>query len=124
MAEKDFDRFVETHRIDMELEGADENDVRDKLLLKAKCLAAMKRGELVIEDDGTPVLTPPGGEPIRFYRPNGYALVAMDRKKEHASGGKLFASLAALTGQNESLFSKLHAADIQVCQALWSLFLV
>jgi len=48
----------------------------------------------------------------------------MDKKKKTADFGKINASLATITRTSEVTFAKMYTSDLQMCQLIWSLFLV
>lgn len=123
MAEEEFSRFTEAMRIDMDFEGLDANDRRDKEADRTAFLKAVMRGCLSVDDDGHAVFTPLEGESIEFHKATGAALLAMDKKKSSSDVAKAFAALAAITRKPEITFAKMDMADLKICLAVQSLFL-
>jgi len=127
VAEAEFDRFAEA--MDLELEPAD-MDAEDKKGLdaqKGRLIKAIMSGSLIINENGEPVYTPQrAGEnvnPITFSEPTGASLMAMDRKKRTEDVGKLYATMADITGQSSGIFSKMKMGDLKICMAITTLFL-
>jgi hypothetical protein len=122
--DQEFDRFVEAMRIDLGTEGLDENDRRSKENDIRLFKLAVADGRLTVDDDGFASFTPLGAEkPIKWYRSKGSAYTAMDKKKKSSDAGKMFASMAAITRANEITFVNMDIADLNVCMAIWALFL-
>lgn len=124
-ATADFDRFTESMDLDVDPVGMDDEDKIDFERHRGKLIEALRVGSLVINDTGEPVFTPQRetGTPITFHEPRGSALMAMDRKKKNHDMGKLFATMAEMTGCNPGTFSKMRMPDLKICMAIVTLFL-
>lgn len=126
VAEAEFQRFLEAMDLTEKVErkGLSQEDMQSLEETKATVIAAMKRGRLVIDEDGCPVYTPKsGGDAIRFHEPTGATLQAMDKFKKGQDMAKTFAVLAAMTKQSIGRFQNMPNRDLSVCQAIMVLFL-
>lgn len=122
-AEIEFDRWASAMRINMN-RVMDENDRRDLLEDKSIVVQGIMEGRVTLDDDDRMVFQPESGNPITFYRPKGGDLVVMDKKKKNADIGKINASLASVCRVPEQTFIGMYINDLQMCQTIWSLFLV
>jgi len=125
VAEAEFDRFTTAMDFDLDAKGMDEEDRKAFAATKRTIVRSIEQGHLVISEKGEPVFTPQLGEqtPITFYEPTGVSLIAMESRKKGEDVSKLFASLANMTKQHPSRFSKMSQRDLRVCMALATLFL-
>jgi len=126
VAEADFERFAAGMDLDVDPSGMDAEDRKGFEQQKSKVVGAIQSGALVINDDDEPVFTPQrtkDAKPITFHEPTGASLMAMDRKKKAEDIGKLYASMADITGTHASTFSKMKMPDLKVCMAITTLFL-
>ncbi|MBP7735954.1 MAG: hypothetical protein KA369_08280 [Spirochaetes bacterium] len=128
-AELEFNRLCEAWEIDNDTENMTEEDRSSFNGQKAKILNAVRRGRLIVEEDGE-VLTytfakadTAGCERITIKRPNGAGIISMDRYKDREGIHKTYAVLASMTGKDTSFFSKLDGIDIKVPLAVVALFL-
>lgn len=126
VAEQEFMRFVEKMDLDIEPEMLNDEDKAALILNRRRFMRAIKAGSLVVDEDGIPTFTPVKSEnknPITFYEPTGASLMAMDRKKEGADVGKMFAIMSDFTKQNQAVFAGLLTSDLNVCMAISTLYL-
>lgn len=123
VAKNEFKRFADSRRLERKLARMDENDSRDFHGFSETIIDAIEDGQLVIENDGLPVFTTADGTVLRWTRPRGDAYTAMDRKKQSATVGKMYASMAAITHVPDVTFAKMDTMDLDVCMALYSVFL-
>ncbi len=124
VAEQEFARFVELMDLDVEPEKMDAEDRQAFEKERGRFVDAVMAGTLVVNERGEPVFNPEsGGGPVTFHEPTGAALMAMDAKREGAKVAKQMAVLAAVTGRNQELFSKMPNRDLRVCNAIINLFL-
>jgi hypothetical protein len=127
-AELEFERWADAMRIDMDVDGQDDEDALDTESHKRKIVKAIMDGRLVIsEAEGFAVFTPPGKDPISFSKVNEDIMGAVDRVKIHKGKDpqvqKMYAMLATWSGTSIVTFAKMHQADKKVCMALVTLFL-
>jgi hypothetical protein len=127
-AKREFDRWVEASRIDMDVDGLDVDDVSDSAANEHKIIKAIMDGRLVINEDGFAVFSPPGRDSITFDKNEADLLGAADRVKvlkgREFQAKKMYAMLAAWSGTSIATFSNgMHQADRKVCMALITLFL-
>jgi len=123
-AENEFERWASAMKIKLDRTGLDENERRDIAEDKDQIIQCIMRGQIEINDNDLLVYHPEGGRPLTFHRPRGSDLVVMDKKKKTADFGKINASLATITRTSEVTFAKMYTSDLQMCQLIWSLFLV
>lgn len=125
-AELEFERWADVMRIDMDMEGLDANDARDKALDKRTFVKAMMEGRLVVDDEGRAVFTPEGEvgvSNLTFRKAKGSALAAMDKAKKTEDIGKVYKCMAEMTRTAPVVFSKMDVADTKICMAIATLFL-
>jgi hypothetical protein len=60
---------------------------------------------------------------ITFREPTGATLTAMDRKNQGEDVGKMFATMADMTGTTAKTFAGMQMSDLKVCMAIFNLFL-
>lgn len=124
-SEKEFDRFVEAMNIDMELIMMDENERGEARQSRERMIRAIEKGKMVVNEDGCAVCVGLGfrDADLIFYKPKGAELLAMDRKKEHQTVGKMYSLLGAVTRTSDSLFAKMDYEDVKLCQAVVGFFM-
>lgn len=123
VAESEFDRMCAARRLDVDAADMAADDLESFNDLKKQIVRAMMRGDLVVNEAGDPVYTPPvsGAKALTFNRPTGATFMATDSKK-----GNLTATAAAITEMTRSTpgdIAKLEAPDFQLCCKLANLFL-
>lgn len=126
VAEQEFARFVDKMDLDVDDSMLNEEDKGALITNRRRFIRAIKKGALVVDEDGVPTFTPVKSEnknPITFFEPTGASLMAMDRKKEGADVGKMFAIMADFTKQNQAVFASLLTSDLNVCMAISTLYL-
>lgn len=121
LAAEEFARWAEAH--DVEQSDADAPKV-------AVVTRAIRRGSLVLGDDGEFVYTvsarSPGGcagEQLRLVEPNLRAYMAMDGYKDTDQIHKAMAMAAAVTGKPTRWFSDLAGSDWKVISVVLSFLL-
>lgn len=122
----EFDRFLDCMDIDADVDSMDDEDRKGFSMQKNTVIMAIRRGSLIIDDDGQPVFTPVASDnrdPITFYEPTGAAYMAQDRKKKGQDMAKMYAIMGEVTKQHPGVFAKMKNRDVKVCQAIMTLFL-
>ena len=124
-AKEEFDRFCEEMDIDNDESSMEEDDINAYRQIKNTIIRAIRKGRLIINDDGEPVYTPISVDtgPITFHEPNGANYFEMDRKKKNQNVAKSFAIMAAMTKQEPKTFANMKQRDLKVCQAVMTVFL-
>jgi hypothetical protein len=122
-AEADFERWVGVSRIVMDVEGREEDDVRDKGLDKIIIIKAIQDGRLVIDEEGQAIFTPLDRDPLTFRKPHGRIVASMDKVKSNHDGAKALTLIASLTGTNRGTIGAMEYADFSVCESIVNLFL-
>lgn len=126
VAEADFDRFIESSGIYINIEKMGKEDRESFEEQRGRIVRAIESGALVVNEDGEPVFTPQrSGDvgPLTFHEPTGASLMAMDKKKKDEDVGKMYATMADMAGTSAKTFSQLKMADLKVCMAVATLFL-
>lgn len=123
VAEQEFERFLKTMELDIDVKGLDDEDRTAFFEAKTRIVNAICVGTLVVNDAGCPVFTDSdGGTPITFLEPTGAALMATDTKKQGHDVGKMFRFMAETTGESPERFAKMRNRDVKICMAIASLF--
>ncbi|MEE8574113.1 MAG: hypothetical protein V3T30_01770 [Thermodesulfobacteriota bacterium] len=127
VAEAEFKRFTDAMDLDVNTEGMSADEKRDFTVQRDRLIKAIQSGALTINDNGEPVYTPQRANAevnaITFNEPTGASYLAMDRKKVGEDMGKLFSTMADITGTSSGIFSKMKNSDLKVCMAIVTLFL-
>jgi len=129
LAEDEFERFCESWEIDNDTENMSEEDRDEFNSQKSKLMNAIKRNRLVFHDDDESfsyTFAKPEKskcDNIIIKRPQGSALIEMDRYKEREGVHKTYAMLGAMTGKDTKFFSGLDGIDLKVFMAVIQLFL-
>jgi len=125
-ADREFYRFCDLMDLDVDDSKLDEEEAKSLADLKTVVTDAVMAGSLVFNDDGEPTYTPQRSDdvnPITFKEPTGATMTAMDRKKQGEDAGKLFATMAQLSGVGAKTFVNMKNKDLKVLMALVTLFL-
>lgn len=125
VAEVDFLRLCADRRVDSDESAMEEKDLKKFRETKAAVVKRIMSGELVVEDHGECVYTPPvmGAQPIRFHRTTGAMLMAMDDAPEGKNAAKMAAVMAEITKTPRGALAKLDIADFNFAMELVGLFL-
>jgi hypothetical protein len=126
-AVNEFKRFAEAWEIDTETENMNTDSKEDFLGHKKKILNAIQRGRLIFNDDGTLQYTlqypMEGVDSLLINRPNGAALIEIDRYKEQEGMHRLFGVFGVMVSKPPVTFSKMDGIDLKPLMSLTSLFL-
>jgi len=126
VAEAEFTRFGDLMDLDLDPLDMDEEDKKGFEQQKKRVISSIQNGSLIINENGEPIFTPTvkeGANPLTFHEPTGASLMAMDHKKRTEDVGKLYATMADMTGSSTGIFSKMKMRDLKVCMAITTLFL-
>jgi hypothetical protein len=113
VCEQEFKRLCSARRIDDDVAGMSAEEVKDFNDRKRPLVRAMARGELVIDKEGNPVFTPPGGKAITFHKATGATMMAGDG---HGPGQEIHRLVAIATEMTKSTpgdLSKLELEDFR-----------
>ena len=113
VCEQEFKRLCASRRIDDDAESMNEAELRVFNARKRPLVRAMARGELVINAEGNPVFTPPGGKAITFHKATGATLMAGDGHAEGHDIGRLVAVATEMTKTPPGELSKLELEDFR-----------
>lgn len=122
VAETDFERFCETNGIEVDVDSLNEEDLASYNKQKSYIVKAIMKGNLVIDEDDRAVFDYGKGTLV-FEEPDGDAFTAMDRAKKNEDMKALNLSMAAITGEDAKLFTRMKMRHVKVCMAITSLFL-
>lgn len=125
VVEAEFERFAEAMDLDIDQSTMDAEDKSSFKGAFKTFAAAMQSGNLVVNEDGEPVFTPKKGDtsPITFHEPDGAAVMARDGRKKDHDVAKMYAQMAAMTGESIPRFAGMKARDLKVATAIFVLFM-
>lgn len=123
VASQEFERWIDA--MDLEVEGLTGENLESFNLQRSRVERAIRRGSLVINDEGEAVYTPQKTEmdPITFRERTGASLMAADRTKRDHNVAKMYAILGDMTKLHPSTFAKLKGVDIKICEAMFALLM-
>lgn len=127
-AEKEFDRWVDAMRLDLESDVIDENDRRDFAADKNRIVKFIKLGAATVDGEGVLSFTPRQvhakvPETVTFHGFRGADYLATDYKKVTANVGKLFALMAGIAKCEAQAFAQMDGPDVKFCIAVTQFFL-
>jgi len=128
VAEQEFQRFVDAMDLDLDTSTMDDEDLTAFNRQKSKILRAVRRGNLIFNENGEAVYTPVNPrtkytDPITFHERSGASLMAMDGKKKGHDVARTYAVLADMCKVHPSVFAGMVGQDVKVCEALFSLLM-
>lgn len=123
VAEAEFDRMCSLRRVNIDPEDMTAEEYQSLLDVKRKVVRVIERGELVVNENGDPIFTPPvpGAKSLTFYRPTGATFMAMDG--DDGNQARLIRMITDMTRTAKGEIAKLEAPDYVVCSTLANLFL-
>ena len=124
----EFDRWLEAMDIDDDPEGMTDDDIRAFENQKRKLVEAIRRGALVINEDGLAVYTPQNEksknqDPLTFNERTGASVMAMDRHKKNHDVAKTYAIMAGMCGVHQKVFAGMVGIDAKICEAIFALLM-
>lgn len=123
IAEQEFEKFVKCMRVNMKVRLLDENERASIMADRERIIMGVERGSMTVDDNGVVTIEVQDGlKPVSFKKPKGDLLLAMDRRKEGHTIGKMFASMAACAQVPAERLSRMDAEDIYDCMAVWNFF--
>ncbi len=121
VAEADFERMCEAHRIDTAQMLEDDEEWPS---VKASIMRSLVAGTLIVGDDGLPTYTPAGSaKGYTFRRATGATYMALETYPGAKNMKNMCCAIADMTHTDVGEFSRLDALDFQVCMRLGKLFL-
>lgn len=126
VAEEAFEKFCEEMDLDHDTSKMDSKDAEGFNKVKEIIISAFMDGRLEFNDNQEPVLncTRSGiTQPLTFREPNAADYMAMDRKKEGQTVGKMLAVMDSITRTATGTCSKLKGSDFKIAQAIIQLFM-
>ena len=122
----EFDRFVDEMDLDLDPVYMDEDELRTFEKHKRRLFEAMRRGALVINENGEAVYTPQkdtNAKPITFHERTGASLMATNGVQKGHDATKMYRMLGDMCQEHPSRFSKLRGIDIKICEILFGLLM-
>jgi hypothetical protein len=119
----DWSRMCESNRIDLDESKLDAKELAEWTDLRAKIIADICRGALVIDAEGRPVYTPASGKAVTFAPATGATLMALETHGKGKDVSNMVAAMADMTGANKGDFARMGARDFQSCGRIARLFL-
>ena len=125
VAERDFDRLCDEWDVATDKSHMDAEDAQEFETLRAKMVADIARGKIVVSEDGDSVTLNTRGdsEPLVFIVPKGSAWLTMDQHKKNRDMAKFFAYMGAMTGRSSKSFSDVDGRDMKVAMNIVALFM-
>lgn len=128
LAEHEFERFVESMDLLINLEKMDAEDRTAFDKAKDRLVREIVRGFLVVNEKGEMIYTPhhpdtKHDKPIHFYERKGSAVMGMDSKKKGHDVAKTYAVMGAMCRVHQSVFADLVGTDGKVCEAIFALLM-
>lgn len=125
VAEQEFDRWVEAMDLDLDTAAMDAEDLTAFNKQKRRLIKAMRRGSLVINENGEAEFTPQNEntrnkDTLTFHERTGASLMAMDGKKKGHDAAKTYAIMADICKTHPSTFAGMVGEDVKVCEALFA----
>lgn len=124
----ELEKWAEENDIDLYVTTSNGERLLDSTV--SKLTKAIKKGSLVLNDDGDFEYTisdksPAGfaGKKITLKTPTGAAYMAMDSFKDQQTVHKTLAIASAITGMDVSWFAKIHNTDYKLINTVVSFFL-
>lgn len=122
VAATEFARMCEAYRIEVDVERDDEETAEwDEI--SGAIIRDMMSGELVVDEQGLPTFTPPGGPAFKFHKATGATYTALETYPSAKQMQNMIAAVAELTRTDKPTLSKLEAPDFQALLRLAKLFL-
>jgi len=128
-AEMEFDDWCESWEIDSETSDMKEDEKNDFNTQKNKIVKAIMKGRLIVNDEKNieyyfahPELAR-NIQSVIIKRPNGQALMSMDKYAEKESVHKMYSIISGMTEKEVSFFGNIDGIDMKVFQAVAVLFL-
>lgn len=124
-AEADFERLCKIRRVDIDETDMSEKEVESLTKMRRAVVKAITRGELVVEENGVVIYTPPvpDAKPLSFRLAKASHLMATDNSQGKGNHHQMIATIASLTGWTANDLSKLDPPDYTFCAQLAGLFL-
>lgn len=125
VAEAEFLRLCEANRVDTDTSELTEEERRDWEGLKGDIVKDIRRGTLIVGEDGKPTYTPPGSSKgYTFHPATGATLMALESYGSGKNISNLVAAMAEVTRTaDRGEFSRLPAKDFQACSRIMRLFI-
>lgn len=123
VAAQEFVRMCEANRIEHDESKLDAAELEEWKDMRAPIVRDICQGRLVVNDEGRPVYTPPGGKAVTFNPATGATLMALETHGKGKDLSNMVAAMAELTGANKGDFSRMPARDFQACARITRLFL-
>jgi len=124
VAEKEFVRLCDANRIDHDTSELTEDERKEWDGLKSEIVREIRRGTLIVGEDGKPTYTPPGSSKgYTFHPATGATLMALESYGSGKNISNLVAAMAEVTRTDRGEFSKLPAKDFQACSRIMRLFI-
>lgn len=128
VADLEFDRLCKYYNVDTNPEYMDEKDLESFNNLRRKLTFPIREGHLTVDEGGVPTyaMQYEGFEALTsltFKVPTGHAIASWDKFSDREGIKKLNSYMGNMTSQTDMVFIKMDGRDLQVCQAIVTLFL-
>lgn len=123
VAASEFSRMCDLFRVDQDTSKLDEKELASWNDTRGAVIRDIRVGLLVIDPEGRPIYTPPGGKSIKFNPPTGATMMALETYGKDKQISNTVAAMGDMTETNKGEFSRLAAPDFRACMRLTNLFL-
>jgi hypothetical protein len=123
VAAAEFSRMCALFRIDEDTSAFDAEELKSWSEARDPIIKDIRLGLIVVDADGRPIYTPPGGKPIKFHPPTGATLMALETHGKGKEISNTVAAMGDMTETNKGDFSRMAVRDFRACLRLTNLFL-
>lgn len=123
VAASEFSRMCAAFRVDEDTSEFDEDELESWKALRDPIVRDMRLGLIIVDAEGRPSYTPPGGKAITFNPPTGATLMALETHGKGKDISNSVAAMSEMTGVNKGDYSRMPVRDFRACMRLANLFL-
>lgn len=126
VADAEFERLCETHRIETDTSELTEEEKKDWLELRGAIVKDIMTGSLVVAEDGAPSYSASGGATVTqftFHAPTGATLLALETYAGGKNIANFMAAMADMARVERGEFAKLPMRDVNALMRIAKLFL-
>lgn len=118
----ELDRFAEAMELDLDKSRMDPDDVEAYERHRRVFIGAVMKGNLIVNDEGQPMLKMMDGTDLTFREPTGAMLMEMDKVKK-GDVAKSHALMKSMCQVAPDVFAKMPSRRYKVAQTIVALFL-
>ncbi len=119
----DFARMCEAYRIEQDESELSEDDLTEWREERAGIVMLMRRGALVVGQDGSCTYTPSTGNSVTFHPATGATMLALETHGKGKDVKNTIAAMADLCRVGAETFTKMGVQDFKACCRIANFFL-